>query len=100
MMSYVELKRESERLAYVYRGVYGTYPGEVIQQLVDAPQVTYAASTNGDSWRIIVKVYDRVRWLQHLEKCPLPSRKLRKCHLCKRLKRLQRDKKRYERRYV
>lgn len=41
------------------------------------------------------KMYNTIRYLVHLSKYPLPSRKLRKCHLRKRAKRLKRDRRRY-----
>lgn len=97
MISYAEMAQEANKLAYVYRKVYGEFPGDILQRLVDGPIITYTASTSADSsWRSAATVYGRVRWLIHLRKlCPLPARKLRKCQIRKRTKRLQRDRRRY-----
>ena len=42
------------------------------------------------------RTYNMIRWLYHLAKAHhLPRRKLRKCHLRKRTRRMQRERKRY-----
>lgn len=66
------------------------------KKYADMFKVEYGTSTSTDAWTFTMKTYNVIRWLDHLGKAyHLPSRKLRKCQMRRRLKRMQRDRKRY-----